>query len=62
MDWGLVILLVIGVVALIVGAIWRPTRRATTPEEHLEQAALKAEQDKHKTEAQYRADRYNLRE
>ena len=61
MDIGWLILLVIVAAALYLGFV-RPSRRAKTPEEHLEQVALKAEQDKMKTEAQYRADRYNLRE
>ena len=60
MDIAWVVLLVIVAAALYFGFV-RP-RRSKTPEEHLEQATLKAEQDKMRTEAQYQADRYNLRE
>ena len=60
------IFLLIIVVVVAAAAAWvvlrRRSDRSVTPEEQLERAALKAEQDKMKTESQYRADRYNLRE
>ena len=60
------IFLVIVAIVVVAAVSWvllrRRADRAVSPEEHLERAALKAEQDKVKTDAQYRADRYNLRE
>jgi hypothetical protein len=62
MDWGLFILLAIGLGALLVGLKWRPpSGRATTPEEVLEREVLRREQDQTMTDAVYRSDRYNTR-
>jgi len=56
-------MIVVGIVIVAVGLMLRSRPgRAATAEEHLEQAALRAEQDRNKTEQMYRADRFNLRD
>ena len=53
----------VGSVCVLVSVVMRRrTGRGVTPEEHLEQAALKAEADRNRTEQIYRADRYDIRD
>ena len=63
MDPIVVVLLVVVAIALIASVVARRRKGpGLTPEEQLEQAALKAEQGRVRTEQMYRQDRYNLRE
>ena len=63
MDPIFVAILLIVAVAIVASVVaWRRKGRSLTPEEQLEQAALRAEQDRVKTEQMYRQDRYNLRD
>ena len=57
-----VILLVVAIAVLVSVVMRRRTGRGVTPAEHLEQAALKAEADRSRTEQIYRADRYDIRD
>ena len=61
MDPAFLVLLAIVIFAVVAWLVMR--RRADaglSPEERLEQAALRAEQDRHRTGAVESADRYNI--
>jgi hypothetical protein len=56
-------IVVIAVAILVLSAlVWRPPRRRPrTPEEAVDDLALKAEQDRNRTEAIYHSDLHNTR-
>ena len=59
---GMLALAVVLVLLVGAGLTWRPPRRRPrNPEEAVEELALRAEQDRTRTDAIYGGDRYNVR-
>ena len=62
MDPLILLVIAIIAVAIVAWAIRRRRAEADPPEDALERAAMQAEKDRIRTEAIYRADRYDIRE